>query len=143
MSMNIRKYQRSDYDGLIALLGKEYKSNISQQVLEKNYISSSKTILIADDNGRVAGCTFVELQTDYIRPRKIAYVTYVAVDQNFRKQGIGRALIQSVEEICGEKHCDAIELTSANYRTEAHSFYQSLGFTRKATTLFIKETGSS
>ena len=82
MAINIRKYQRSDYNGLIALLGKEYKSNISQQVLEKNYISSSKTILIADDNGRVAGCTFVELQTDYIRPRRIAYVTYVAVDQN-------------------------------------------------------------
>ena len=74
-----------------------------------------------------------------MRPSRILYITYVAVDENYRKHGIGRKLLSKVEKICKERACSAIELTSADFRTDARAFYNKLGFTKKKTTLFIKE----
>ena len=140
MELRIRDYQKSDYNELIILLNTVYNSNITQEVLEKNYISTSRSILIAvNEDGHVIGCTFVEIQEDYVRPSRIAYVTYVAVDEKCRKQGIGKKLLAAVEMICKSRNCSAIELTSADFRVGAHEFYKSLGYTKKATTVFIKE----
>ena len=140
MTIIVRNYQVSDYQGLSHLLGNVYDSEIPKDVLESNYLSSSRSILVAtNENSLIVGCAFIEIQTDYVRPKKIAYITYVAVDVNYRKQGIGKKLMSAVEDICIDKGCSAIELTSADFRTGAHAFYESLGFTRKKTTVFIRE----
>lgn len=140
MEFRIRDYQKSDYAELIILLNTVYDSCISQEVLEEYYISASRSILIAvNESGHVVGCTFVEIQEDYVRPSRIAYVTYVAVDEKCRKQGIGKKLLAAVEMICKSRNCSAIELTSADFRIGAHEFYKSFGYTKKATTVFIKE----
>ena len=140
MEYKIREYQKDDFSALIKLLSTVYQSTITQEVLEKRYISSSRSIIVAvDDNEHVVGCAFVEIQEDYVRPSKIAYITYVAVDEKCRKQGIGRKLFDAVEVIGKNKNCNAIELTSADYRVGAHAFYESIGFTHKKTTVYIKE----
>ena len=140
MKIKIREYQKSDFPELFLLLNMVYNSTITQEILENKYISTIRSILVAvNDSGHVVGCTFIEIQEDYVRPSRIAYVTYVAVDENCRKQGIGRRLLDSVIDICKERKCSAIELTSANHRIGAHAFYESLGFTKKNTTVYIKE----
>ena len=140
MEHKIREYQKRDYTELLSLLDAAYNSTITQEVLEKEYISSTRSILVAvNESDHVVGCTFVEIQEDYVRPNRIAYVTYVAVDENCRRQGIGKKLLAAVEMICKIRNCSAIELTSADFRVGAHEFYKSLGYTKKATTVFIKE----
>lgn len=140
MKVIIREYQSEDYTQLIELLNKVYNSEIDQITLENKYLSDYRSILIATDNdNNVLGCTFTEIQEDFVRPNRILYVTYVAVDEKYRKNGIGRMLMNEAENFCKRYECSAIELTSANFRVEAHSFYESLGFTKKKTTLFIKE----
>lgn len=140
MEITIREYQKTDYDGLHRLLNESYKSEISQDALEFYYLTTSRLIIIAiDESYNVVGCTFIEIQEDYIRPQRIAYVTYVAVDSNYRKQGIGKKMFLAVEDICKERNCSAIELTSANYRIGAHAFYEAIGFSKKKTTVFIKD----
>lgn len=140
MEIHVRFYKGSDYLMLLNLLKKVYGSSIDQETLEKVYISDKRSILVAStEAGLLVGCTFIEVQEDYIRPSRVLYVTYVAVDENFRKNGIGRKILNRVEEECRAKACSAIELTSADYRIEAHAFYEKLGFTKKKTTVFIKE----
>ena len=140
MSIIVREYHTSDYSGLIALLGKVYGAKTPQDVLEKQYLTASRSILVAaDERGEIVGSTFVEIQEDFIRPGRVAFVTYVAVDEQCRKQGIGRKLMLSAEEIGKANNCSAIELTSADFRVGAHAFYASLGFTKKKTTVFIRE----
>lgn len=140
MNITIRYYQENDYRLLIKLLEKEYGSQIDQATLEKEYVSNKRSIIIAvSDEDLLVGCTFLEIQEDFVRPSKVLYVTYVAVDENYRKHGIGRKLFERVENIAQENTCSSIELTSADFRTGAHAFYNSLGFTKKKTTLFIKE----
>lgn len=139
--MEIRRYKHSDYNALIKLLGKVYGSKIDQETLEKHYVNSKCDILVAveSDSDSLVGCSFIEIKEDYVRPERIIYVTYVAVDEKFRHKGIGKMLIDKVEQMCCELECSAIELTSANYRTGAHAFYDRLGFTKKKTTVFIKD----
>lgn len=141
MSILLRLYEKKDFTGLQALLNTTYGSTIERDVFEREYITDNRNVLVAVDSdfGNVVGSTFVELQQDYVRPNRIAYITYVAVDETYRKKGIGKQLIQKVEELCEEWNCSAIELTSANFRVGAHEFYKRLGFTVKQTTVFIKE----
>ena len=140
MNVLIREYCSNDFQGLIKLLDEVYGSKIDQKTLEDNYISKYRNILIATTSLElIVGCAFVEVQEDLIRPRRIIYVTYVAVDERYRGLGIGKQIMTGVKDICEKKHCSAIELTSANYRTKAHLFYEALGFDKKQTTLFIKE----
>ena len=93
--MEIRNYKGIDYPQLIRLLKSVYDSEIIQSVLEQNYISDTKSILVAVDEvkGKLIGCTFIEEKTDYIRPEKTLFITYVAVDEDYRHQGIGKRLI--------------------------------------------------
>lgn len=141
MSIEIRWYDKSDFYKLAGLLNCVYKSSIDSQQLETEYITARRNIIVAADteSSRLIGCTFVEVQDDFIRNRRILFVTYVAVDEKYRGQGIGRKLLEYAEKVCRDKGCSAIELTSANYRKQAHLFYQALNYAQKDTTVFIKE----
>ena len=121
MKVTIRLYKGEDYPKLRELLNKIYGSTIDQEMLEKQYITDDRQILVAaNENDMVVGCTFVEVRKDYIRQSKVLFVTYVAVDESCRKKGIGRSLLMKVEEVSRHYGCTAVELTSADYRTEAH-----------------------
>ena len=140
MVIRIRYYQSSDYKILSSLLKNVYDSNINQETLERVYISDTQSILIAVTEDEVlVGCAFIEELEDYVRPSRTLYVTYVAVDENYRRHGIGGLLFDKVEEECRQRKCTTIELTSADFRTDAHKFYYGLGFAKKKTTMFIKE----
>lgn len=140
LNIQIRYYLKSDYKMLIRLLGEAYNSKIDQKTVENVYLSDTRSIFVAVlENEMIVGCAFAEVKEDFVRPSRILYVTYVAVDKNFMKQGIGRKLFDRIELECRKRQCSAIELTSANYRIGAHKFYEKLGFTEKDTTMFIKE----
>ena len=136
MDVVIRKYLSEDSKSLLALLHNTYDSCITQQVLEDKYVTDKRDII---NEKKLIGCAFTEIQEDYVRPSRSIYVTYVAVDNEYRKQGIGTKLMSHVQTMCIENDCSSIELTSANFRTGAHAFYESIGFTKKKTTVFIKE----
>ena len=64
------------------------------------------------------------------RPLPVGRITYLEVDAPFRKQGIGRQLVEAVEERLRERGCGAVEVTSNVKLTKAHKFYGKLGFER-------------
>ena len=141
MKLEIRDYTSNDYNDLSRLLFENYESKIDKDLLEKQYLNKYKRIILAEntDLKEVIGCMFTELQQDFIRPRKIIYVTYLAVDEKYRGLGIGKTLLGKAESMCTENGCEAVELTSADFRIEAHRFYEKVGYTKKKTTLFIKD----
>lgn len=140
MKIRVIDYLPTYSNGLLVLLHDVYGSEITKETLEEKYISDSKKIMIAVEGDSVLGCSFIEERFDFIRPEHTLFITYVAVSSNHRKKGIGRMLFNSIFQFAKDNDCSAIELTSANYREEAHAFYKALGFTEKKTTIFIKET---
>ena len=52
----------------------------------------------------------------------------LAVDCNFQGQGIGKKLMSSIEEYALKNNISFIRLNSNVYRTEAHKFYERIGY---------------
>jgi GNAT superfamily N-acetyltransferase len=62
------------------------------------------------------------------------------VDEQYRGCGIGRFLLQHIERWAEEKGCDTILVRSNIIRTEAHLFYQRVGYENiKQSKVFAKK----
>ena len=64
----------------------------------------------------------------------------LAVDEDYQRRGIGRALIQAVERWGREQGINKVRLNSGALRKEAHAFYRAIGFdSEKEQIRFMKE----
>ncbi len=52
----------------------------------------------------------------------------VVVSSAHRGRGIGRALIGRIEDLCRQTRCAYILFVSSSHRTQAHRFYEALGY---------------
>jgi GNAT superfamily N-acetyltransferase len=57
----------------------------------------------------------------------VAYITALVTSSNARGQGVGRALVGACEGWARERGCGRLSVTSAEHRSDAHSFYPSCG----------------
>ncbi|MBM3261051.1 GNAT family N-acetyltransferase [Candidatus Kaiserbacteria bacterium] len=96
-------------------------------------------LFVARNEGKnnIVGMTMLAY---YHKPTgRVGIIEDVIVDQAYRRQGIGRALVQRAIDTgrrCGLKH---IELTSNPSRVEARALYTSLGFKERDTGCFRLE----
>ena len=65
-------------------------------------------------------------------------VESVRVDERHRGKGIGREMMLWAMERAKEKGCASIQLTTHNDRSDAHRFYESLGFSSTHTGMKLK-----
>lgn len=56
-------------------------------------------------------------------------IEYLIVAQNYRRQGIGRRLMEHVFTVCRGRQCTRIILLSNDHRKEAHAFMRAWGLT--------------
>jgi len=55
-------------------------------------------------------------------------VESVVVSADYQGQGIGKAMMVYAMDLCRKKKCYKVSLSSGLKRTEAHGFYENLGF---------------
>ena len=88
-------------------------------------------IFVAESDGTIVG-TFTLLVMDKLghngKPEGI--VEDVVVDEHRRGQGIGAEMMRFAMEHCRARGCYKLALSSNAKRTEAHAFYEGLGFRR-------------
>jgi len=61
-------------------------------------------------------------------PRRFVNIDTLVVDPAFRRQGIGRALVQAVHDWGQQRGIDQFELTVYAFNEEARTLYDSLGY---------------
>ncbi|MBM7573311.1 GNAT family N-acetyltransferase [Aquibacillus albus] len=59
---------------------------------------------------------------------KFAVLENVVVHPSFQRLGIGKKMMEEALRIAGQNDCYKLMLSSNGKRTEAHAFYESLGF---------------
>ena len=91
----------------------------------------SYAVWLAEVDGRIRG-TLALLIMDTLGSRcaPAAIVEDVVVDEVARGAGIGRGLLELAMEKAAEAGCYKLVLSSNSRRTEAHRFYENLGFER-------------
>ena len=133
MDIVIREIESKDYTSVTAIwrdvLG---FSSVTDETAIKTYGKmkgdSRYNTFVADVNGAVVGfVTTVEtLAVGY--PNGYMKVNGLAVLPAFQHCGIGKMLMKRVEELAGERKLSMIGLASGFQRTDAHEFYEHLGY---------------
>jgi GNAT superfamily N-acetyltransferase len=60
--------------------------------------------------------------------KSIGFIENVITDIEYREKGIGKNIIKNAIKYTKEQNCYKILLQSGNKRTDAHGFYESMGF---------------
>ena len=64
----------------------------------------------------------------------------IAVSSDYRRQGIGRALLSRAEDWGNEQGINIVRLNSGGSRKEAHNFYRAMGYNdEKMQVRFLKK----
>jgi ribosomal protein S18 acetylase RimI-like enzyme len=102
--------------------------------------SNSTAVFVAESCGRVLGVLSFHCLPLFHEDGFLGRITSLVVAPDRRRRGIGRLLVVAAEESAWAQRCTRIEVTSGEYRTDAHAFYQRLGFEPDARR-FIKRRG--
>ena len=89
--------------------------------------SNARTI-VAEYDGRVIGIAVVQARASLTSDRRIAWIGGFAVDATLRRSGIGRAMLDAIDDAARNLGCATIDLQSSAWRDGAHAFYRRNGF---------------
>ena len=84
--------------------------------------------LIALDGDDALGLVTVHRTPVLHRPSSVGRITALVVSASARGRGVGRALVDAAERILMDAGCEMVEVTSNQKRTDAHAFYERLGY---------------
>ena len=120
-------------------MGYDYPEGKTARQLEKLLASDQDKILVAELDGQVLGYLhLVNYELLYADPMK--NIMGIAVDPDYRRRGIGSALLEAGEAWAKDTGADGVRLVSGESRVGAHAFYRSLGYTGSKMQLNLKKT---
>ena len=145
MNTNFRVASSDDLPAIVRLLADDFlgqqREDLSEP-LNENYIKAFREIeadpnnelIVAELDGKVIGTLqLVVTPSLSYRGSKRSIVESVRVDSSLRGKGIGREMMLWAIERAKQRGCVSMHLTSHNDRTDAHRFYESLGFSKSHT----------
>lgn len=141
--IKIRALTINDLDDLIKLLeqlwiGKTINRNSVKKVIEKGLTSDYQIYIVATDEEKIVGYCSLTIKNNLWITANLGNVDELIVDVEYRNSGIGKTLMGEIQKIAKGLGCKRLELDSAFHRTNAHEFYDKLGFEKRAY-LFTKE----
>ena len=108
-------------------LGYDYPLSDLTAKLAKLLNVKTDMILVAEKNGDVVGYIHA-VDYDLLYAPHYKNIMGIAVLPEYRRQGIGKALLSAIEKWASETGAEAVRLCSGEERTDAHEFYKKLGY---------------
>ncbi len=131
-----------DYENIKCIVDEVFQFDLQRDNFITYYYKPYHKILLALKNSEPVGTLCMEKQCDYFNnKRTIVFVKNAGIRESFRRSGVFKQLYAIAYEFAKSINASALELTCANFRIPAHNFYTNNGFTKKKTTVFIKEIG--
>jgi GNAT superfamily N-acetyltransferase len=94
---------------------------------------------VYERDGAVVGTVLLTLCLDAMyEERPYGLLENLIVDADARAEGVGRALLEHVERVGRELGCTKLMLLSNARRTEAHAFFERLGYSGSVSRGFKK-----
>jgi ribosomal protein S18 acetylase RimI-like enzyme len=118
---------------LLALLGHDQPGGDTTARLAA-FLAQGQRVLVASRSPCNPAAPLLGVLTLHITPvlhraGPIGRITALVVDDGERGGGIGRALVSAAEALFARSDCALVEVTSNKKRTDAHAFYERLGYT--------------
>jgi GNAT superfamily N-acetyltransferase len=139
MTLTIRPARKADLPTLVALLQqlslddpREYPTALDryETAFADVQSDSRQTLLVAEDDNRIVGIvTLIVVPNLSHVGCPYAIIEDVVVDAAARGQRYGEALMRHAIDLARDAGCCKLVLTSNRRRTDAHRFYERIGFT--------------
>jgi GNAT superfamily N-acetyltransferase len=140
LTVRIRLATANDAPALERLIGQlGYEENAGD--IAQRLAAMEGAVLVAEMEGRVAGCLSTSTMQVLHRPKPVGRISMMVVEEGLRGQGIGAALVHAAEDWLKQQGCGLVEVTSNLKRTEAHGFYEKLGYERTSLRFAIDPAG--
>ncbi|CAM4137345.1 GNAT family N-acetyltransferase [Kibdelosporangium persicum] len=88
----------------------------------------SSAAYVADADGDLLGLVAVHVCPFFERTGSWARIVALVVSDQARRQGVGGQLVAAAESFATSRGCVRMEVTSADRRDDAHSFYKRRGY---------------
>ena len=127
----LRLYRQLETGGISSDAGDEDAdlSKAIAQVWEHVQGKKEYAYFVAEEAGTLAGSCNITIVPNLTRGgRPFGVIENVITDASFRRRGVGRTLIEMAVEYAKDSNCYKVQLLSGSARTDAHRFYESLGF---------------
>lgn len=146
MDISIQQGTVEHHSGIHSLvLEWGYSANESQTGawLEALLASPNHQILVAVSNATVVGWAAAERRIS-IGELFTSEITGLVVSTGARRAGVGRLLVQAIEDWSSSKGLTRVVVRSNVNRSESHEFYPSIGFElTKTTHVYVKDLEGS
>ena len=131
--MLIEKLKMEDIQGLLELYKEltpfENSLEKSIEIYSDMLQDEQYLIVVAKEENEVIGSAFgVCCKSIAVGGNPFLVIEDVIIKDNLRGKGIGKKLMNTLEEFAKANHCVYAILVSSDYRKEAHEFYENLGF---------------
>ena len=118
----VRNMIESDVEAIATMESAVFSDAWTAKSIEDTDNQPQAFIVTAELDGKVAGYCIVYFVLDE------GEIARIAVDNCFRRQGVGRKLLEQVERTCKEKGIIRLMLDVRESNESARAFYKSLGF---------------
>lgn len=97
-------------------------------------------LIVCDDGSEIVATALLTLANDVMFTRQpFALLENVIVSKHAQREGIGKCLMDHIEEFCLAADCSKIMLLSGSDNRGAHGFYAAMGYDSHAKSGFIKK----
>jgi ribosomal protein S18 acetylase RimI-like enzyme len=148
MNLKFREATVEDLPEIVRMLADDFLGATRERYenpLPESYVKAFEEIaadknnelIVVESNGAVVGTLQLTFTPSIsFQGGRRATVESVRIDEKYRGQGIGRELMLYAIERAKAENCVSVQLTTNLDRTDAHRFYENLGF--KGTHLGMK-----
>lgn len=124
-NMNIRPYQKTDYQSIKGILAEaDMLDEVwdSEEHLTRKIETDPESILVAEEDGKIIGNVFI------IRDHWTCFIYRLAVRGSARKKGVGSALLKAVETQLREQGVDEVALYVDSAKDDLKAYYAKRGY---------------
>jgi len=136
----LRDAKPGDAARLVELIH-ELGHEVTEKQVRKNLGALKKageTPIVATLEKKVIGLAGMHRMVTVHRPAPVGRIPVLVVAKEAHRLGLGRQLVEAVEQWCRKKGCQLIEVTSNDRRADAHAFYRHMGYERSSIRFFKK-----
>lgn len=139
----IREAEPRDAQAIERLYKELLPGNLNTKVLgeriEEIQNDPNSFLLVCEIDQKVIGTAHLHICLDaLVENRPFGVVERVIITEHVQSKGYGSELMKAIENICIQKNCLKIFLTSGVSRSEAHHFYEKLGYDGESSKAFKK-----
>ncbi len=132
----IRPFQPSDLDEVLGIEWVSFPDPWPELQFKFLYKRNPNGFLVAVLNGKIIGYVVAEiairLEPRKFRFKKRGHLLNIAVHKEFRRKGIGKALVESITSFLRKKRLEDVWLEVRASNSIARNFYLSVGFKEKS-----------